>query len=648
MLLDGYVRVSQVAGRAGDSFISPSVQREQIEAWVKLHGATLGEVFVELDESGARADRPKLMEALTRAESGESQGIVVAKLDRFGRSLIDGLANIERLSDAGAVFVSVQDGLDLSTPTGKLVMRIMLSMAEWELDRIRENWSVARGRAIARGVFPTVAPFGYRRGTDGRLIPDGPAATMVADLFARRSEGETLGSLLALLDASGLQTGRGNTFVEGTLRAILCNRVYLGEVRSGSHQNAAAHQPLTDPATWHLAQNPLRFHNRRKTSLLGGLLRCAGCRRKMSVESGVFRHGTRGSVYRCNARTSAGPCPAPARARGEEIEGLVEDLVVTEIGEGRTDKAAGRRIRAAEVKVEAAESGLERYRDGSGALTVLTPESFARGLAKRQAGVEAAAVALGAARRAEGLPGLHDPEIEGRWAGLSVAERREIIEGHLDCIFIVQGAGPVIRRSRVCRRGQGPSDVPRRGSPLGVVRPFDPRECSSRPLRRPRRWAPSRIEKELRSWRGEANEWPTYAQFITEGRTRLHHQILAFGGVNYWARRLAWVLPPRTTRWDEETIRDGLRPIVAGRKDWPSKREFEAVGLGGLRRAVILNGGIEHWAAVCVLALRPRSVGGAEISESRPRSDDLGHPPAGLGPSATDPVTVGALGRRPA
>jgi DNA invertase Pin-like site-specific DNA recombinase len=74
MLVDGYVRVSQVAGRGGETFISPAVQRGQIESWAELAGATIGRVFEELDESGARADRPKLMEALARAERGESQG----------------------------------------------------------------------------------------------------------------------------------------------------------------------------------------------------------------------------------------------------------------------------------------------------------------------------------------------------------------------------------------------------------------------------------------------------------------------------------------------------------------------------------------------------------------------------------------------
>ncbi|MGI8593640.1 MAG: recombinase family protein [Solirubrobacteraceae bacterium] len=66
--------------------MSPALQRERIEGWAKLQGAALGEVFEELDESGACNDRPLLVEALRRVECGESQGGVVAKIDRFGRS----------------------------------------------------------------------------------------------------------------------------------------------------------------------------------------------------------------------------------------------------------------------------------------------------------------------------------------------------------------------------------------------------------------------------------------------------------------------------------------------------------------------------------------------------------------------------------
>src|SRR4029079_16646979 len=94
--VDGYVRVSRVGSRRGERFISPAVQRELIENWAVIHGARVLEVFRELDESGGRADRRLLEHALRRVESGISQGIVVSKVNRFGRSLVSGLDAIGR------------------------------------------------------------------------------------------------------------------------------------------------------------------------------------------------------------------------------------------------------------------------------------------------------------------------------------------------------------------------------------------------------------------------------------------------------------------------------------------------------------------------------------------------------------------------
>jgi DNA invertase Pin-like site-specific DNA recombinase len=182
MKLDAYIRVSQVRGRSGPSFISPAQQRDRILAWMKAFDYEVGEVFEELDQSGARKDRPMLMAAVERVEGGHSDGIVVAKLDRFGRSLVDGLQLIDRIQEAGGTFASVQDGFDLRTDTGRLVLRIMLSMAEYELERVRSNWHEAKARAVMRGVHPSArAPFGYRR--EGR---GGPQRTRAVVTISRR------------------------------------------------------------------------------------------------------------------------------------------------------------------------------------------------------------------------------------------------------------------------------------------------------------------------------------------------------------------------------------------------------------------------------------------------------------------------------
>ncbi|WCB96516.1 integrase [Baekduia alba] len=255
--LDGYIRVSDVRGRAGPSFISPSVQREQIDAWCAIRGAKLLNVAEELDASGRRADRPKLQELIGRVEAGVSDGIIVAKLDRFGRSLRDALDHLDRIQRAGGTFVSVQEGFDLSTEHGRLVLRLMLSYAEFDSDRIRASWDDARRRAVARGVHGSgVAPVGYRRRADGRLRPHPKTAPAVREAFALRARGASLDAAGQILRDGKIRSARGGSLWTRTTMALLFkNRVYLGEARCGTYILADAHNALVDPVTWRLAQS---------------------------------------------------------------------------------------------------------------------------------------------------------------------------------------------------------------------------------------------------------------------------------------------------------------------------------------------------------------------------------------------------------
>src|SRR5213593_4657306 len=185
---DGYIRVSRRGGREGESFISPEVQRKKISAWAKLHEVEVVQWWEEIDQSGAKLERPLFQQALERCERGETGGIVVAKLDRFARSAVDALTSIRRLTDAGARLVSVEDNFDGSTPMGRFAIGILTLIAELELERIKENWTSAVTSAVGRGVHISArVPKGYRKDKkSGRLLRDEPAASIVAEAFRQR------------------------------------------------------------------------------------------------------------------------------------------------------------------------------------------------------------------------------------------------------------------------------------------------------------------------------------------------------------------------------------------------------------------------------------------------------------------------------
>jgi DNA invertase Pin-like site-specific DNA recombinase len=208
----------------------------------------------ELDVSGATMDRPQLDAALSRIESGLSEGLVVFKLDRFGRTLVASLQTIERIERAGGLFASVEDGFDLGTETGRLVLRIMLSLAEFELDRIRNSWNESRRQAVGRGIHPTpTPPFGYRHGEGGRLEVVPEEADLVARIFAMRASGENWSAVRAMLREAGARTRRGNDFALRAVRDIVRSKVYLGPRPRGTRRpqhlagGAAAGRCSADP-----------------------------------------------------------------------------------------------------------------------------------------------------------------------------------------------------------------------------------------------------------------------------------------------------------------------------------------------------------------------------------------------------------------
>jgi site-specific DNA recombinase len=209
--VDGYIRVSRVGQRHGERFISPDVQREAIEFWSERLGFELLEVFEELDEPGSRATRPLLRLAVERIQLGVSMGLAVTRVDRFGRSLLDGVQVIERVRAAGGTFYAIEDGLDSSTDAGRMVAQILLSVAEYELGRIAAGWDTARERAIRRGLWVAkVVPVGHRKTRSGRLRPHPKAGPAMTEVFRRRAAGARLVSLCEYLEAEHVLTGYGN------------------------------------------------------------------------------------------------------------------------------------------------------------------------------------------------------------------------------------------------------------------------------------------------------------------------------------------------------------------------------------------------------------------------------------------------------
>jgi hypothetical protein len=408
-------------------------------------------------------------EALARCDSGETGGIVVARLDRFARSAVDALDSIKRLNEAGARLVSVEDSFDGSTPMGRFAIGILSLIAELELERIKENWGSAIRAAVDRGVHISArVPVGYRKDDDGRLVPDEPGATVVGEVFRRRATGASYTELATFLEEHQVFPSTGNPHWSSTgVAGLLRNPVYLGQARSGEVVNDDAHAALVSQEEFDGAAASHSVFRARDGSiaaqaLLGGLVRCAGCGHTLKITGGgppLARYAT----YYCKKRYAKGLCPEPATIRASYLDEYVEASVLAALRErgGAVAEAeeSSRQIEQAVRSLAEAEHELDLYL-ATDLISTVGQETFVRGVSVRQATVDDARETLTRLRASEVFSEeLVSGDLLETWPDLSTPEKRELLHGLLESVELrrapVRGPGslPLEHRTRISLRG---------------------------------------------------------------------------------------------------------------------------------------------------------------------------------------------------
>ena len=479
--LSGYVRVSRVGDREGEGFISPDVQERAIREWAERNGAEVVMEPPELNVSGGTMDRPVFNGIMRKVRAGRSGGIVVYKLDRFARSLLGAVTTLAELGEHGAVLASATEPqLDYSTPAGRAFLQQLFVFAEFTRSTIKESWATANRHAIERGVHISPNDYlGYEKGEGGRLVPDAQAP-IVVEVFRRRGRGESWGSLATWLNEAAPKP-TGTDWTSQSVSRLCEKRVYLGEASRYVNQdvdgrgpivNRDAHPPLVTEAEWRAAQMDPSAASARGAGkpLLSGLLRCAGCRYSLSLGTGKGQR-----LYKCRCKHASGRCPAPAMILADTIEAYVEELVLSEIdGTAKLVPDSGERDRVV-VKVEQARADLDGFRRDRAARRKLGDDwhdwldDYLAAVREAEAELERIDQRAGVVR--EGLTREH-------YLSLPTDERREVLAGFIDCVFIRKSRGrgrhvdPVESRARILWRGQAPADLPRRRV-VNEIRSFD-------------------------------------------------------------------------------------------------------------------------------------------------------------------------------
>jgi len=388
---DIYTRVSEVGGRGGDAFGSPDEQEASCRAFAATRGWEVDEVVYEGDVSGATpVEARDLGRLIRKCEARESEGILCRHLDRFGRNMVEGMLAYKRLDSCGTRLVAVADGIDSTDPGAKTLLGFRLVMAEELFDRNRAARMNGKERAVHRGVYAAIAPFGYTKDDEGRLQPNDDAVTVRA-IFRARADGRGFSDI-----------AREAPLTRSGVRRVVMNRAYVGEQRIPNPNRKGdptvireSHVPIVTDAEWEAA-NAVRGHAPIRRGLsasvaLKGIVLCGMCLRPMAVLSyGTDRDKL---TYACT-RTGCGS----ASMAVVKIEPVIRDVVRRAINENEPHVAAALanddRYTSALDVVENARAALDEYRDNVEIQRELGMADFAAGLRSRREGLEVARRAL--------------------------------------------------------------------------------------------------------------------------------------------------------------------------------------------------------------------------------------------------------------
>jgi DNA invertase Pin-like site-specific DNA recombinase len=286
--------------------------------------------------SGGTLERPALKQLLSDIEAGLIDVIVVYKIDRLSRSLMDFARLVEVFDRNNVTFVSVTQSFNTTTSMGRLTLNILLSFAQFEREvigeRIRDKFAASRKRGMWMGGF---VPFGYDVRERKLVVNDEEAAT-VRRIFERYLELGSATELARELRRQGTRNKQGTLIDKGYLYRLLNNRVYRGEAIHKGKVYPGEHEAIISDVLWDrvhtiLGESPRKRGNNSRTrapALLKGLIfsETGAAMTPTSTAKGAKRYIYYVSMDVIRNRDT-GEETAPMRLAA----GMVENAVVTEL-----------------------------------------------------------------------------------------------------------------------------------------------------------------------------------------------------------------------------------------------------------------------------------------------------------------------------
>jgi site-specific DNA recombinase len=373
-----YTRKSTEEG-LDQEFNSLDAQREAGEAFIasqKHEGwKLLSEHYDDGGYSGGNLERPALKRLLAEVEAGKIDCVVVYKVDRLSRSLLDFARLVDAFDKRRVSFVAVTQQFNTNHSLGRLTLNILLSFAQFEreiiAERTRDKVHAAKRKGKWIGGHP---PLGYDVAAGGgRLIVNEEEAQRVRETFDLYLEHRSITKTLENLDRRGWRTKGWTTqegktrapkpFVKSQLHRLLSNPVYLGKSTLGKEVFDGEHEAIVEQEVWDRVQSILRHNGRtcgsdlrnKYGALLRGLLHCHPCGTAM-VHTYSAKGERRYRYYVCLTAQQRGWNSCPTKSVNAQA---IEQAVVEQVRAlTRDPKLVERTLAEATAQHEASLAGL--------------------------------------------------------------------------------------------------------------------------------------------------------------------------------------------------------------------------------------------------------------------------------------------------
>jgi site-specific DNA recombinase len=336
-----YVRLSEV--RPGEEPISLETQEGDCSALARRKGWKVTKVYTDAGRSAwsDKRDRPAFDRMLSDLEHGDLDGVVAWKQDRLGRRVAEVAALLDRCRQLDAIVATVTDGLDTTTPSGRMAAQVVAAAAELESANTSARVQRAMQARAERGEpHGGPRPFGYRR-VGKQLVVDEVEAAVIRECVARLSAGATVADVLRYLRETDIRTSTGKRWGRRSLVNSLTSARIAGLREHDGREVEATWQPIIshgerDEIRALLAPARTPQPRARSYYLSGGLAVCGKCGASLKGRSWTAPDGRarRRSQYACSGHTEHNSCGGIAIS-AEALDDFIASVVISRLSSDR-------------------------------------------------------------------------------------------------------------------------------------------------------------------------------------------------------------------------------------------------------------------------------------------------------------------------